>query len=75
MARFHDETLYTLAQTARPINDDDWGSERQITAENAFFLYVEKQMHPSAFSELEDYCLKATTDEMIDQAIKWLEAE
>jgi hypothetical protein len=75
MTRFHDETLYTLAQAARPLDDDDWGSERQVTAQNAFFVYVERQMHPVAFAELEDYAMKATTDEMIDEAIKWLEAE
>ena len=75
MTRFHDKTLYKLAQAARPLNDDDWGSERQTTAQNAFFVYVESQMHPVAFAELEDFAMKATTDEMIDEAIKWLETE
>jgi hypothetical protein len=26
-----------LAAAARPINDDEWGSERQIDAQNLFF--------------------------------------
>jgi len=65
--------LYKLAQAARPINQSDWGSERQVAAQNEFFEYVEKQMHPVAFAELEEFALKATTDEMIDEAIKRLE--
>lgn len=75
IARFYDEKLYELAQAARPLNQSDWGSERQVTAQNEFFDYVEKRIHPSAFAELEDFALKATTDEMIDEAIKWLEEE
>jgi len=75
MSRFNDEKLYKLAQAARPLDQADWGSERQVTAQNTFFEYVESHMHPLAFAELEDFALKATTDEMIDQAIKWLEEE
>jgi flavodoxin len=75
MPRFHDETLYKLAQAARPLDDSDYGSDRQVTAQNEFFEYVEKQMHPTAFAELDDFALKATPDEMIDEAIKWLEDE
>jgi hypothetical protein len=75
MARFNDETLYTLAHAARPLDQYDWGSERQVTAQNAFFNYVQQRMHPLAFAELEDFALHATTDEMINEAIRWLEEE
>lgn len=68
-------SLATLAQAARPIDDKDWGSERQIAAENAFCAYVETLMHPMVFDEWSVYALKATTDEMIDWALKALSEE
>ena len=62
--------LNALAAAARPINDTDWGSGRQIDAQNLFFKEVEKVLPADKFAELEDFCLKATTDEMIDEALK-----
>lgn len=59
-----------LAQAARPTNDDDWGSERQIAAENKFFRAVKATLRPADFYALEAYCDKATTDEMIDEAMR-----
>jgi hypothetical protein len=57
--------LLRLAAAARPVNDGDWGSERQIAAQNAFF---------DAVGPLGDgfdaFCLKATVDEMIDEALR-----
>ena len=70
-----DAELSSLAASARPIDDDDYGSGRQIEAQNAFFVFVEKQMHPMAFEEFEAWCLKATPDEMIDEAIRLLKEE
>lgn len=64
--------LFQLAQAARPITDDDWGSDRQIEAENAFFDYVKTQLPVPLWDELEAYCLKATTDEMVDEALRLL---
>ena len=61
-----------LAAAARPINDDEWGSERQIDAQNLFFEEVEKVLPAETFEALEAYCLKATTDEMIDEALRLL---
>ena len=63
--------LEILAERARPLNDDDWGSERQIDAENAFFAACE-EAYPHLFhedSEFSQWALKATTEEMIDHAL------
>jgi hypothetical protein len=60
-----------MAAAARPIDDDDWGSDRQIEAENAFFGACPHDADGNVFSEdFENYCLKATTDEMIDEALR-----
>lgn len=61
-----------LAQAARPINDDDWGSERQIKAFNAFCAAVEAELPRKIFHEWEDWSIKATTDEIIDEALRLL---
>ncbi len=62
--------LAALASAARPIDDDDWGSDRQIEAENAFFQKIETILSEAAWEELTDYCLKATSDEAIDEALR-----
>lgn len=64
--------LVSLANTARPINNDDWGSERQINAMDIFFYHAECTC-PAAFDDdFEAYCLKATDEEMIDEALRRL---
>ena len=61
--------LGLLAEIAKPIDDDDWGSERQIAAENRFHDFVQS-CFPSAWTwELEQWCLKATTEEMLDEVL------
>lgn len=62
--------MIDLAKAARPLDDDDWGSERQIHAQNAFFTEVEKRLSATDFAALEDYCMKATVDEMVDEALR-----
>lgn len=64
--------MIDLANAARPTDDDDWGSERQIAAQNAFFIAVENEVSEADFSSLEDYCMKATVDEMVDEALRIL---
>ena len=59
-----------LAAAAKPLNDDEWGSERQIDAENAFFDAVKEMVSKEVFEGLESYCLKATTDEMIEAGLQ-----
>jgi len=67
--------IEALATAARPVNDNDWGSDRQIAAENKFFRAVKATLTPAEFYELEGYCLKATTDEMIDEALRLVRAK
>ncbi|WP_264048953.1 hypothetical protein [Methylobacterium flocculans] len=64
--------LDALAKSARPLDDDDWGSDRQIEAENAFFGACEEEFsnlfdEDSAFA---DFALKATSEERIDKALR-----
>lgn len=69
--------LVELADAARPTSDDDWGSERQIAAENAFFAAIgpnETEDNPNSVLGQDFYrwCLKATSEEMIDEALRRL---
>jgi hypothetical protein len=67
--------IEALAKVARPRTDDDWGSARQVDAENKFFRVVKQLLEADEFEALEDYCLKATTDEMIDKALRLVRAK
>jgi len=62
--------IVELARAARPIDDADWGSERQIEAENVFMAAVEARLPIRKLSALHDYALKATTEEWIDEALR-----
>jgi hypothetical protein len=62
------EQFEVLAQAALPTSDDDWGSDRQIDAENFFFDEVCRELSNEGIIELEDYSLKATTEERIAKA-------
>ncbi len=75
-------TIEQLAEAARPQpvfpegrerdGGDDWGSERQVAAQNLFFEEVEKLLPAGDFAALETFCLKADVDEMIDEALRVL---
>lgn len=60
-----------MAQDARALDDEDWGSERQMAAENAFFFATTPWLGDE-HSEFAAWCLKATTDEMLDEGLKRL---
>jgi hypothetical protein len=61
------QMLADLAAAARPINHEDWGSDRQVPAENAFFIACDEIGIPT----MELYgCTKMTSDEMIDDAMR-----
>lgn len=62
-----------LASIARPLDDDEDSTDRQIDAENAFFERVEEVLPPDVMNKLSHYCLKATTDERIDEALHQVE--
>ena len=58
--------LERMAAEARPLNDDEWGSERQIKAQNAFFI----EMAAQGFETDRYDCIKASGGELIDIALK-----
>jgi hypothetical protein len=64
------EYIEELKRNATPINDSDWGTERQIYAENAFFDAVAQVITSDEYSELETYCLKARTEEMLAEGMR-----
>jgi hypothetical protein len=59
------ETALHLAKLAMPINDDDWGTDRQINAENELYAFVEKHWPNMMDAGFETWCLKASSDEII----------
>lgn len=70
MTRITMPSLDDMALAARPRDDDDWGSDAQMEAENDFFEAVSKVLDSWTMVQLEDYCHKATTNEMIDEALR-----
>lgn len=62
-----------LAQDARPVDEEDWGSERQVDAENAFYDAIGFTDYDIALGEgFRDFVHKATTDEGLDEALRLL---
>lgn len=67
--RSESEIMRDLASAARPIDESDYGSERQIAAQNRFYDAIMNRLSAEANESLDSYCLKATTDEGIDYAL------
>jgi hypothetical protein len=65
-------TIEALAQAAHCIDDDDRGSERQIAAFNAFTTAATVLMSPEQQDSWNDFSLKATSDEIIEEALRVL---
>jgi hypothetical protein len=66
-------TIAELAKTARASSEADWGTARQIDAENTFFDAFHAVMGDTP--EFDDWCLKATSDEMISKALTMVEEQ
>ena len=69
--------IIKLAETAVPINDEEWGSERQTDAENAFWdeacrVGGKKGVDLTPESDFGNWCLKANTEDMINEALRLL---
>jgi aminoglycoside phosphotransferase len=66
--------LEQLAAAGRPINDADYGSDRQITAENDFFdaldLHLTGKLTDAESDAFAGFCDKATTDERITEGLR-----
>jgi hypothetical protein len=65
-----DAILLAMATAARPISDDDYGSKRQIEAEEIFHSEVRDRLTLEQYDALVEQTYKATTDEAIDLALK-----
>jgi hypothetical protein len=64
------EKIVKLAQEAKPMSYDDYGSERQVNAFNAFTIKMEQILSKEDFELFEDYSMKATNEELIDFGIE-----
>lgn len=64
--------LFIMGFRAFPKDGLEWGSEEQIDAQNAFFIEFEKLVKSGDgdWDEFEDWCMKATVEEMISEALK-----
>lgn len=62
--------LEQMAKAARPIDDNDFGSERQVTAFNLFNIAASGLMTPEENDAWDAYSMKATNDEIIDEALR-----
>lgn len=58
--------MTVLAEEAKPLNDDEWGSERNVTLENAFFSLVAVLVSDDEFERMTDATHKATSEERIN---------
>ena len=62
--------LSDLAREAMPRGKDDWASERQVAAENEFYANAKNVIAAGAWQRFEDWGLKATTKERINEAVR-----
>lgn len=70
------KALAQMAAKADPrLGRVEWGEPDQVEAENQFFIAVEAVLSEPDFAELESYCMKATTEERLDEALRLLECE
>lgn len=75
MWNFPRKALAQMAAKADPRLGHEWGSAEQIEAENKFFEAVEAVLSAPDMADLESYCMKATTEERLDEALRLLECE
>lgn len=61
------QTLEQMAKSAVPTSDDDWGSERQIEAQNAFFEACDKVGLPTEHLYA---TAKMSVEDMVEDALK-----
>lgn len=70
-----DPQLEALAEAARLRAGEDWEGDRRLAAMDNFMTVVEELMHPMAWDEFANWCLGATEDAMIDEALRLLREE
>ena len=68
-------TLIVMAEDAKPLSDEDWGSERQVAIENAFLNKAHEIFTEFDSHEQHQFSLKATTVDRINFAMARLLSE
>jgi hypothetical protein len=64
-----DSTFLSLAQNAWAIDDKDWGSERQIDAENELYEFLDATTIDVESDKVQNYTIHATSEEIIKYAV------
>lgn len=67
--------IENLITQARPVSDEDWGSERQINLENKVWAHLDTILSEKQRDAFSNYCSKATTDEALDAALRVVRGE
>jgi hypothetical protein len=69
-----------LIAQARPIDESDYASERQVNLENKVYDYLKTVLTAQQFKSFTKYCDRASVDERLDAAlyvvnghVSWLE--
>lgn len=61
--------IENLIAEARPLSEEDYGSERQVNLENEVYSYLGTILSPEQYEAFSNYCSKATVDECLDAAL------
>jgi len=64
------EYLQKLLKLEKTSREEEWGSEKQIEAQNSFFEMIEELTTTEEMERISEYALKATTEEMQDFALE-----
>jgi len=67
--------LADLAAAARPIDEADYGSDRQINAQNNFTYTLQQILPSEQWENFEDYAHRATPEEMISYGMSLAAAD
>jgi hypothetical protein len=70
VARVQHAQMADLAAAARPIDEADYGTDRQITAQNNFTYTLQQILSPEKWENFEDYAHRATPEEMVSYGMQ-----
>jgi len=71
----YEHNIIELAKDAIPEHEDEWGSERQVDAQNLFCDQALRRMTPDEKENWEIYAYKASVYDMVVEALKALGEE
>jgi len=69
------QEIADAATAALPLSEDEWGSDRQVDAQNHFGDLLKEHLPPALFERFEFYALKATTEETVECGLNLLKSE